>query len=263
MTLWHAVALGVLQGLTEFLPVSSSGHLALAQSLIPGFTQPGIVFDALLHLGTAFAVVWYERAQLMRWIRGQDSRTPVVLVVLGTIATAAVAFPLRKLATDAFDQPLWVGGCLVITAVVVLVTRFVSRGAFEARTSRWSQAAMVGLVQGLAVFPGLSRSGMTIAAGMGVGFNRVWAARFSFLLSVPAILGATVVETAGELDHVLALGSRFWIASAVGAGFAAVSGYIALKIVIRTLSSRHFHRFGWYCAGLGLLVIGLVLGGVW
>ncbi|MCP4901948.1 MAG: undecaprenyl-diphosphate phosphatase [bacterium] len=263
MSLWFAVALGLLQGLTEFLPVSSSGHLALAQMLIPGFEQPGVVFDAALHLGTACAVIWYERRQLMRWLWGREDRAPVVLIIVGMFATAAIAFPLRSVAGEGFSRPLWVGGCLLITAAIVLASRFMSGGQFNERTGRWSQAIVVGLAQGAAVFPGISRSGSTIVAGMGVGFDRVWAARFSFLLSVPAILGAAFIETLGEIEQVRELGPEFWEACVVGAAVAAVSGLVALKIVIKTLSSHHFHHFGWYCAGLGLVVIGLVLGGVW
>ena len=115
MSWWHAVLLGLLQGLTEFLPVSSSGHPALAQMAIPGFEQPGVVFDAVLHVGTALAVVAFEAANLKRWLLSQDGLRLAALLLLGTAATAAVAFPLRELATGAFESLAMVGVALLVT----------------------------------------------------------------------------------------------------------------------------------------------------
>ena len=120
----------------------------------------------------------------------------------------------------------------------------------------------MGLAQGLAVFPGISRSGLTIAAGLGAGLDRRWAARFSFLLAVPAILGATLVEVAGARAELMDLGPAFWGACLVGGVTAGVSGYVALRLVVGTVTSRVFHRFGWYCLPLGILVVALGLGGV-
>ncbi len=111
VTLWQGVLLGILQGVTEFLPVSSSGHLALAQMLIPGFEQPGVIFDVLLHAGTGFAVVWYERHQISEWLHTAVGRRILGLLLLGTVATSIVALPLRNMAEQAFERPLWVGDC--------------------------------------------------------------------------------------------------------------------------------------------------------
>ncbi len=260
MSLAFAPLLGLLQGLTEFLPISSSGHLVLAQALIAGFQQPGVVFDAALHLGTAMAVVWYERRQLVHWIRAAEGRHLLGLLALGTAATAVVAFPLRDAATAAFQRVPWVGVCLVVTGLVVVATRVMGEGAGDERSTTWRQAAVVGLVQGVAVFPGLSRSGLTIAVGLGAGLGRAWAARFSFLLSVPAVLGVSAVEVIAYRDQVTSAGAGFLVACAAGALAAGVSGYVALKIVVHTLSSRTFHRFAWYCLTIGGLVIALSLG---
>lgn len=255
MSFLAAVLLGLLQGLTEFLPVSSSGHLALAQLLVPGFEQPGVVFDALLHVGTALAVVFFERREIARWAVSLDGRRLAIQLVLGTLATAVLAFPLRDLASAAFTRPAWIGGGLLVTGVVVAGVRFLLGGQRDERTTTWRQAIAVGLVQGAAVFPGVSRSGLTITAGLLAGMERTWAARFSFLLGVPAILGATAVEVLGHREELEAIGGAFWGPAAVGALAAAVSGYAALRIVLRTLSSRHFHRFAWYCLPLGALVL--------
>lgn len=255
MSLGIAVLLGVLQGLTEFLPVSSSGHLALAQLLIPGFVQPGVLFDATLHVGTAGAVVWYERREIIRWLTTPGGRRLIGLLVLGTVATAVVAFPVKNTAEAAFVRPIWIGIALILTGIIVGLTRWLPGGAGDEKGTSWRHAVLVGLAQGMAVFPGLSRSGMTIAASLGAGLDRSWAARFSFLLGVPAILGVAVLEFADERHALAAAGGGYWLACTVGAVAAGFTGFFALKIVIKTLSSRVFHRFAWYCLPLGILVI--------
>lgn len=255
MTLWSAVLLGVLQGLTEFLPVSSSGHLAVAQMLIPGFHQPGVVFDAMLHVGTAAAVMWYERHHIIEWARTLSGLRLFGMITAGTAATAVIALPLRSLGVEAFVRPLWVGVALLITGAVVASTRWLSGGSENEQRMTWRSAVVVGLAQGLAIFPGLSRSGMTIATGLARGLDRTWSARFSFLLAVPAIVMAAAVEIAGAWrlpDHPP---DGFALACTIGALAAGVTGYCALGLVIRTVSSRVFHRFAWYCVPLGFLVI--------
>lgn len=261
MTLWQAALLGVLQGLTEFLPVSSSGHLALAQMLIPGFEQPGVVFDAMLHAGTACAVVWYERRNIVGWLRSVSGRLLVALLLLGTLATVVVAFPLRRVAVAAFTLPTWVGVGLLVTAIVVGATRLLPGGRVTESTMSWRQVVAIGLAQGVAVFPGVSRSGVTIAASLGAGLERTWAARFSFLLSVPVITAVTIGQVFERRIEVAAAGNGFVLASGVGAVVAGITGYFALQLVIATVSSRVFHRFAWYCLPLGLLVLALVWGG--
>jgi len=261
MTLWQAALLGVLQGVTEFLPVSSSGHLALAQMLIPGFAQPGVVFDAMLHVGTACAVVWFERRRIVDWFVPGESRRLLTLLVLGTLATVIVAFPLRRVAVDAFLQPMWVGFGLVVTGVVVGATRLMPGGSHDDSATTWRQALAIGLAQGLAVFPGLSRSGVTIAASLGAGLDRGWAARFSFLLSVPVIAVVTVGQIFERQAELATAGNGFVLSCIVGALAAGITGYFALQLVITTVSSRIFHRFAWYCIPLGMLVLLLVWGG--
>jgi undecaprenyl-diphosphatase len=261
MTLWQGVLLGILQGVTEFLPVSSSGHLALAQMLIPGFEQPGVIFDVLLHAGTGFAVVWYERRQITEWIHSVSGRRLLGLLFLGTAATAVVALPLRNLAEQAFERPLWVGIALIVTGLIVAATRFIPGGSVGKNGTTWRQSVLVGLAQGLAIFPGLSRSGVTIAVGLGGGLQRSWAARFSFLLSVPAIAAVTVVEIVETQSGMAAAGNGFGLAAIAGGLAAGITGYFVLQLVIKTVSSNIFHRFAWYCIPLGILVVALVLGG--
>ena len=261
MTWWQSLFLGVLQGITEFLPVSSSGHSALAQMSFERlgfpFRQPGVVFDAMLHVGTATAVVFSERGQLRRWLTTIDGRRLLALLVTGTFATAILAFPLRGPATAAFQNPKVVGLCLVLTGLLVLSTRFLPGGVSVEGSMSWKQAGVIGLMQGLAVFPGISRSGATITAGLALGLDRAWVARFSFLLSVPAIVGATLVELISHREELATGGASFWGVTFLGAAAAAVTGYFALQLVIRLVGSRYFHRFAWYCLPLGLVVLTL------
>ena len=261
MTWWQAALLGLLQGLTEFLPVSSSGHLALAQMLIPNFEQPGVVFEAVLHAGTACAVVWFERRTIIGWLGSNQGRRLLALLALGTLVTVAVAFPLRRVAVAAFSQPAWVGFWLLMTGLVVGSTRMLPGGHRDESQTTWRQVLAIGLAQGVAVFPGLSRSGVTIAASLGAGLDRAWAARFSFLLSVPVIVAVTVGQIFERRAELVAAGNGFLLACLVGALVAGVSGYFALQLVIKTVSSRIFHRFSWYCIPLGFLVLVLVWGG--
>jgi len=256
---WQALILGVLQGLTEFLPVSSSGHLALAQMLFEktgfAFSQPGVVFDAMLHLGTALAVVFAERREIKRWLSSRDGRRILPLLVLGTLATAILAFPLKDLAESFFNSATAIGVALILTGIIVLSTRFFKGGPLVENSTTWKQAATIGLVQGLAIFPGISRSGSTIAAGLASGLDRRWAARFSFLLSVPAIAGATLVELFSERDALAVGDSSFYLAVLLGMVAAAISGYFALRLVIRLVGSKHFHLFACYCIPVGILVL--------
>ncbi len=260
MSFGVAVLLGVLQGLTEFLPVSSSGHLALAQMLIPGFSQPGVFFDAMLHVGTAGAVIWYERREIRRWLTTTGGRRLLGLLILGTLATAVVAFPIKGVAESAFQRPLWVGVALVITGLIVGLTRWMPGGPRDESGTTWRQAVLIGIVQGMAVFPGLSRSGLTISSALGAGLDRNWAARFSFILGVPAIAGVAVLEVFDERHALAAAGAWYWVSCLVGAVAAGLAGYLALTIVVKTLSSRVFHRFAWYCIPVGILVVALTWG---
>jgi undecaprenyl-diphosphatase len=261
MTLWQAVLLGVLQGVTEFLPVSSSGHLALAQMLIPGFDQPGVVFDATLHAGTASAVVWYERRTIVGWFGSSEGRRLLGLLMLGTLATVIIAFPLRRIAVAAFSLPIWVGFGLLTTGAIVAVAGLLPGGSSDEKSTTRRQAIVAGLAQGVAVFPGLSRSGITIAASLGVGLDRRWAARFSFLLSVPVIAAVTAGQIFETRADMLTAGNGFVVACIVGAVAAGVTGFFALQLVIKTVSSHVFYRFSWYCIPLGLLVLILTWGG--
>ena len=202
MTVFQAFVLGVVQGLSEFLPISSSAHLLLTRYLL-GWAEPGVAFDVALHIGTLVAVLWYFRREWLemllavgRLIRQRGARTPVerraLFLVLATIPAGAAGFALADVADIYLRDPLVTSVTLIVFGVVLwLVDRFASK-ARTLESMRWTDALAVGVAQTLAFVPGVSRSGATMTAGRGLGFDRSAAAVFSFLLSMPIIAAAAL-----------------------------------------------------------------------
>lgn len=264
MDLGWAIFLGVVQGLTEFLPISSSGHLAIAQHFVPGFEQPGLLFDVTLHVGTLAAVVaffWKDLAHLLWGRRGNPhTLTPtervrlIVLMAGATVVTAAIGLAMKERVEAAFSSLATVGLMLLITGALLLggarlaARRGRGRGAGQ---TGLMDALFVGLMQGAAVMPGISRSGSTISAGLVRGLEPEWAARLSFLLSVPAVAGAAVLECR---ECALNAGGQ-WPVYLAGAAAAFLSGLVAIKLVISTVSQGRFGLFAYYCFALGGLTI--------
>ncbi len=259
-----AMLLGAVQGLTEFLPVSSSGHLVLFQQFLPVPGDP-VAFDLVLHLGTLMPVFWVYRASLLEIIRdfvggegGWLERKGVRLgawVVVGSVPTAAIGLAFEDLFTHLFANTLSVGIAFFVTAALLYGTRFAPGGDTDESSMKWWHAVLIGVVQGLAITPGISRSGSTIALALFLGMNREYAARFSFLLSIPAILGAFLLK-ASDLTVTGAA-----LPPLVGGFIAAAAvGYVALVVLIRLVKSGDFSRFAWYLIGVGILSIGLALG---
>lgn len=235
--------MGAVQGLTEFLPVSSSGHLVVLQSLIPGFSQPGVLFDVVLHAGTLFAVIWFYRRLLFRM-----SRTYLYLLFIGTIPAVIVGIIFSGIIESLFSYPKLVGLAFLLTAYVNLRTD--ATKTVKAKINI-GDAFYVGLFQAVAIVPGISRSGSTIFAGARRKIAKSHAAEFSFLLSIPAIIGANLVEILGHgasstVDIVTYL-----------AGFvsAAIVGYFAIGWTVKALVKSRFSYFGIYTAVLGVLVV--------
>ena len=258
MTLYAAILLGFIQGLTEFLPISSSGHLAVAQHFIPGFGQPGLLFDIVLHLGTLVAVLTYFRREvgLILWAMapGKGSTTwrrLGVLLVIGTIPAVLTGLLFGSLIERSFNE-LWVVGVgLTATGALLLSSARLTlngRGLADVRTK---DALAVGLFQSAALLPGVSRSGSTIVGGLARGLSHDSAARFSFLLSIPAILGAAVYN----LPHVSLLEADAVTSYLAGFATAFLVGYICIGVVLRLLAIRRFHLFGYYCLTAGGAVL--------
>ncbi|MBZ5589092.1 MAG: undecaprenyl-diphosphate phosphatase [Acidobacteriia bacterium] len=262
MTLWEAIVLGVVQGLTEFLPVSSRGHLALVQALMPGFSQPGLVFDVALHLGTVLAIVALEWGRLVEVVRHRYPVRLTAQLVVAMAATSLFALPLRHWAEDAIRYPLLIAAGFTVTALLLIAVRK-RAGRIEGPGMTWRASAAVGLAQGVVVLlPGMSRSGTTICAGLASGLERRWAADFSFLLSIPAILGAAAVE--GWAHRAELAEARALLAPAIaGTVTAAVVGLASLALVRRLVQRGRLHLFAWYLLPLAVVTAVLWALGVW
>ena len=251
--LW-AVLLAVIQGLTEFLPVSSSGHLALAQAYLKMEADLGdvVAFDVALHLGTLIPVLIFYREDIKQLIQGgvhgqPGTRREIGFLMLATVVTGAIGLGLREPLEGVFGQPRIVGFALLITGVLLLTTRFRP----EDGTRAWTigLVVLIGLVQGLAITPGISRSGSTIAIALLAGVGRRDAARFSFLISVPAIFGAALLE-------ITDLEADFAVAPAlVGLVVAALVGYVALDWLVRIIDRGKIWVFAPYVMILGCLAV--------
>ena len=243
MNIISSIFLGFLQGLTEFLPVSSSGHLILVQSLIPGFSQPGVLFDVFLHFGTFFAVVvffWKEIIKLpLKYY---------LYLVLGTIPAAFIGYFFQSQLETLFTSTKLIGFALLVTGVANLLTdRMKSRG----KKLSFKNSFITGVFQAIAIIPGVSRSGTTIFASVAQGVDKKSAAKFSFLLSIPAVLGANILEfTTYGLNEIE--NYTFYLTGFV---FSFASGLLAIYLVFKFLTQRKFKIFAYYCFFLGILAI--------
>lgn len=242
------IILGLVQGLTEFLPISSSGHLVIVPAVL-GWDEPSLTFDILLHLGTLAAVVVYFRHELLGMVlgilgRGLNpalARRMALYLVIGTVPAGILGLAFGDLFERLFQSPLYTCGELVATAVILLATeRFGERA--RRREVDTQVALTMGLAQAAAISPGISRSGATIGAGLWLGLSREEATRFSFLLSIPAIAGAGLV---GAAD--VASGELEMTASVVAGVIAsAISGYLSIGGLLRYVRTRSLDIFAGY-----------------
>jgi undecaprenyl-diphosphatase len=270
MEIYQGIILGILQGLTEFLPVSSSGHLVLGQIYF-NITEFLLIFDISVHMGTlaAVLVVYFSDIKLMvvstlqflakiiggkpvaHLIETDENLKLAAFILLGSVPTAVIGLGLKQFEQVLFSSAVLVGCMLILTGTILWVSRRYYHNETAGVTFDAKQAFFIGIVQGFAVIPGISRSGSTIAAGMFAGLDRTTAAKFSFLLSVPAILGALVL---GMKD---AMETGFVINPAIVYGTIAsfVVGLIALKLLLKLVHRGKFHLFAPYCWLAGLLVL--------
>ncbi len=251
------IVLGLVQGFTEFFPVSSSGHLVLAQELL-GVAQEGILLEVLLHLATVLVVVWFYRKKVAHLLqpRFDEERNRYRLaVVAGLVPAGIVGVFFKEWFEKAYESPVAVLVALGVTGVVLLLTRFARPGR---RPLTLPVALLIGIAQSIAILPGVSRSGATIAAALFLGVEREEAARFSFLISVPAILGAALL-TLKDLPGAGA-GEEPFAPAAAGMIAAAVAGIIALRLLVKTVIRGRFDRWGWYCVALSTVgIVALLL----
>lgn len=260
--LWeHALLLGVLQGLTEFLPVSSSGHLVLGQSIL-GLKEPELFFDVLLHVGTLAAVLTFYGKDLWRIARGWcaslaggDSNEGAArtgwLLILGSVPAGIVGVFLSGLVEQMFASPRLAACALLVTGGILCLGEPKEGAGREEAEMTAKDALIIGMFQAFAIIPGISRSGATIAAALMRGVAREQAARFSFLLSVPAIAGAFALKVK---DLEAPLGEKL-LPYAVGALAAGIVGAAALGWLIRLVQGGNLARFRYYCWGAGALAL--------
>ena len=256
MNSFETTILGIIQGLTEFLPVSSSGHLVLFQNLL-GFKEPELLLDCSLHLGTLLAVLIYFRNDLKKIateIWKGDLKSPhaslALWIVVGSIPTAVIGLVFKTPLERLFGSVTIVGFMLIATGMIVGLTRMIPEG-YGARTRVGILVALtVGTAQGLAIIPGISRSGATIVCALLFGLNRDLAGRFSFLLSIPAIIGALAIQI--DLDSLERVGLV-----PLGFGFfsSAIVGLLSLKLLMGIVRKGHLYYFAPYCWAIGLVVV--------
>lgn len=243
--------LSVLQGIAEFLPISSSGHLVLGKSLL-GLGDAGMRLDVFLHVGTLLSIFVFYFAVIRRILVRREWMY-VVKIVVSAIPVGIVGVLFKDRLEEVFSSPSFVGGALISTGIVLTITRFLPKGD---RDVSFVRAILMGLAQAVAILPGVSRSGMTLAAARASKVDGERAAEFSFLMSAPPIAGAALLEMVKSARGAGAAEVQTsWGLCIFGAILAAVVGWFALKLLVASLKGRWFWLFGPYCMAAGLAVL--------
>lgn len=252
-SIFETVILGIIQGLTEWLPVSSSGHLAIAKEFINW--QPPVLFYVLLHLSTLFVILLFFRRSLLSILKafvmmdfGSVEGKLGIFVAVGSIPTAILGYTFQNLFKTFYNNLIVVGFGLMATGLLL----FFSGYKHGSRELNYVDSLITGIAQGIAIIPGVSRSGATISTELLRGVDRRIAFEFSFLLSIPAVIGATFVEL-GDMD--LLISNSDVTAILAGVVVAALVGYLSLKMLLRTVLKQKFHWFALYCWAASILII--------
>lgn len=286
MPIWKAIILGIIQGAAEFLPISSSGHLVIVKEILGvNLESGGIFFDVMLHLGTLFAIFvafWRDIKHLIvegvhilgdifcnigraisnlfggeyayRKIIRSSYRKMVVLIIVSTIPTGIIGVFLSDVIEMANSIVLIPGICLLITSMFLLIADAADLGEKRPKESTYLNAGVIGIAQGLATMPGISRSGTTITACLLCGFDKKYAVKYSFIMSIPAVLGAVVLELKDIGNFSMA--SQDIISCVVATIVAAIVGYLSICFMMRLIRGKKYKYFAIYCAILGLIAIG-------
>jgi len=250
-----SILLGIVQGLTEFLPVSSSGHLVLAQELLNADLGQGILFEVAVHIATLFAILIFYRRRVAQLVYGTVTRDRRALeyagkLFIGTLPAVFVALLFRHWIEEQFDSLLGVGICLILTGFIVFSTRFTNKHA-GLEVPGWGGAFVIGCVQAFAILPGISRSGSTVAAGLALGLSPLAAAEFSFMLGMIAMAGAGVLL----LPELSSIDPEFMNAILFGSVAALLSGLLALAAFVWLLRTQRFFIFAWYAWVVGAITV--------
>lgn len=250
MTIWIALLLGIVQGLCEFLPISSSGHLVLLHNLF-GIEEGALFFTIMLHVGTLIAVFIVYYREIANMIR-HPIQKQVGMLLLALAPTVVLALLFKDFFQDAYTGR-WLGLGFLLTALILFLTERAPGGKKDMKSMHVLDALSVGLMQGVAILPGISRSGSTIAGGVFRGMDRKAAADFSFLLSIPSILGSVVFEIPDVLRE--GLGGIQWPHILVGMAAAALSGYFAIRVMLKIVTKKRLAPFAIYVGVLGALIL--------
>jgi len=267
MTFWQAVILGIIQGITEFLPISSSAHLVLVPYFLNWQLNPEWVFpfDVLVQMGTLLAVLVYFWKDLLNILKGAwlavSNRTLKdnpdawlgIWVIIATIPAGIIGLLIKDQVEAAFNSPLVTGIFLLVTAGLLFLAEFVGKRTRDLKQLNWLDAVVVGFAQALAIFPGVSRSGATISAGMLRNLDRPAAARFSFLMSIPIFVAAGMLSI-GDLGDIPNL-SSFLPVLLAGMLIAAMVGYLSIRWLLGYVSKHSFKGFAAYCIALAVITI--------
>ncbi len=251
MSYLDSIILGLLQGLTEFLPVSSSGHLVLAQWLM-GVKQPGVTFEIVVHLGSLLAILVYFREKILKLVHSiydpkfSQYRPMLAYLAIGTIPAGLAGVLLKDFFEEAFSSPKIAAVMLLVTGCILLSTRFAPKVKRPLSSGR---SFLIGIGQAVAILPGISRSGSTIAAGMLLGIKPTEAAEFSFLLAIPAVGGAVLLE----FKELLNIDSSLVGLYLCGALFSFIASIVAVYLVLASIRKGKFEYFAYYCFAIGLL----------
>ena len=273
LSLLSSILLGLIQGLAEFLPISSSGHLAIAEHFLGQAGVPATpdFFDVLLHLGTlvaVFAAYWQDMiVELIDGVRDlvrgttpnpiPPARRMILLIIVGTLPLFVV-LPVKDLVEGLSGNIYFVAGALIVTGFLLFASDRVKKGRKTERSAKLLDVLLVGIAQAIATCPGISRSGTTITAGCFVGFDRKFAVRYSFLMSIPAILGANILSLKDAVSAGIIFVSDIPV-YLVGVAVAAVVGYICIRLLKMIADKGKFGWFAYYCWAVGLIVLALTL----
>jgi undecaprenyl-diphosphatase len=253
MNIFQAIFLGVVQGLTEFLPVSSSGHLVLLQKIL-GINEPTLAFDTCLHIGTLVAVMFFFWKDIFAILKKPFQKLTWLLIA-ATIPTAVIGFAFKDFFEQAFSSGKTLGIEFIATGLILFFAEKISIGRKDVREASYFDAIFIGILQGVAILPAVSRSGLTISGSLFRDFNKDFAARFSFLLSIPAILGAALLQTKDLLHSGSGIGNISMSALTLGTLASAVVGYLSIGFMISLLKKGKMRYFSYYVFIIGGLVI--------
>lgn len=250
MTIFEAIILGFVQGMTEFLPVSSSGHLVLLQKLF-GINEGAMLFTIMLHVGTLISIFIVFWEDIIEMIKNPLSKLSV-LIISATIPTVLIALLLQDVVEAAFDSAATIGFGFLLTGIILWAVDSIKPGNKELKEMTLLNALLIGTAQGLAIFPAISRSGSTIAGALFQNLDRRFAAKFSFLMSIPAILGSLVFQVKDIVGTELNIE---WIPVIIGTIVAAVSGYLAIRFMMEMIAKKSLKYFSIYVFILGGIVL--------